>query len=271
MIGMKKIAALLATAIIFLSASPKVEAEIDWDNGLVRATGVGWMPTKTQDSFFRTYARQAAMLDSFRNIVEVLYGEEVEVMDSDKEGAEKFSSWLKNTSTNLRFRQLDVKFLDDDVCQVTTEARLWGEKSFASEVAFAHIKDQAKLDFPAPADAVEISERYTGLIVDCRGLVDDNVKFLMKTLSPSIRSASGLHIYDCTYLGYDKVISRGMIQYRSDPSEQTRAGERPLIVKAIALDDDLFEPIVSDEDADLILNANRVGGFLDEMNVVFIE
>ncbi len=105
---------------------------------------------------------------------------------------------------------------------------------------------------------------YTGLVVDCRGLG------LKTAASPVIKNVNGTKIYGHKDLDIDKIISVGMVDYVNDPEKISRAGSRPLIVKAVALDNFNCNPVVSIEDSNRILIENYATKFLKELSVVFL-
>ena len=106
---------------------------------------------------------------------------------------------------------------------------------------------------------------FTGLVVDCRGLG------LNSAMSPVIKNKKGEPIYGHKNLDYDMVISKGMVSYTSDINSFERAGSKPLIVKAISLENFNGNPVISVGDANRVLIENRKSGFLDKMNVVFVK
>lgn len=106
---------------------------------------------------------------------------------------------------------------------------------------------------------------YTGLIVDCRGLG------LKPVMSPVIKNANGEPIYGYKNLDSATVIANGMASYTTDLSKATRAGSKPLVVKAIGLDNHNGNPILSVADANRVLIENGATGFLDRTNVVFVR
>ena len=50
-----------------------------------------------------------------------------------------------------------------------------------------------------------------------------------------------------------------------------RAGQKPLVIKAVMLEDNNSNPVVSAKDADKILRENQISHFLDEGAVVFLS
>ena len=66
------------------------------------------------------------------------------------------------------------------------------------------------------------------------------------------------------------IISIGMVDYASSPENVSRAGDKPLIVKAIALENFNSTPIVSIIDSNKILIENHATNFLKDLKVVFL-
>ena len=117
----------------------------------------------------------------------------------------------------------------------------------------------------AAAPAGQAIGGYTGLIVDCRGLG------LKPVMSPVIKNANGEPIYGYKNLDSATVIANGMASYTTDLSKASRAGSKPLVVKAVGLDNHNGNPILSVADANRVLIENGASGFLDRTNVVFVR
>ena len=118
---------------------------------------------------------------------------------------------------------------------------------------------------PAPT-GMSAQGGYTGLIVDCSGLN------LRPVMSPVIKDAERRPIYGYKNLDSAKVIAKGMASYAKSMSGNTsRAGSRPLVVKAIAVEDHNSYPIISTADANRVLTENQASHFLDNCAVVFIR
>ena len=77
-------------------------------------------------------------------------------------------------------------------------------------------------------------------------------------------------IYGYKNLDYDYVVSHGMAGYAHDMSKATRAGSKPLIVKAQSMVGQGVNPVLSMRDADKVLLENQATHFLDKTNVVFL-
>lgn len=117
----------------------------------------------------------------------------------------------------------------------------------------------------APAPVGQAVGGFTGLIVDCRGLD------LQPVMSPVIKNDQGYPIYGYKNLDSKKVIRSGMAGYVRDMSAAGRAGNNPLVVKAVALENHNGNPVVAVADANRILIENRASRFLDNCAVVFVR
>jgi hypothetical protein len=114
---------------------------------------------------------------------------------------------------------------------------------------------------------------YTGLIVDGRGLP------LKRGMSPKIYSQSGHLIYAGVAVGYEFLQQAGIAAYgqelspellrRIQPDEKVTVS--PLVVRALEVTGTAETSVViSDEDAEAILDALNVYDFLAEYAVVFL-
>ncbi|HHT41916.1 MAG TPA: hypothetical protein GX014_00740 [Firmicutes bacterium] len=125
------------------------------------------------------------------------------------------------------------------------------------------------------ADEVLIEQGlvYTGLIVDARGL---NVR---RGMSPKIYSESGQLIYAGVAVSYGFLQEAGIVSYgqelspellrRIQPSDTVKVS--PLVVKALSVQGSTDTAVViSDDDAQAILDALDVYDFLAEYSVVFL-
>lgn len=105
---------------------------------------------------------------------------------------------------------------------------------------------------------------YTGLIVDCRGLG------LQPVMSPVIENVNGTKIYGHKNLNIDKVIALGMADYAVDDEGLARAGEKPIIVKAVAVKNFNSNPVLNIPDSNRVLIENHATKFLSDLKVVFL-
>lgn len=279
----KKISLYLLAIIAIFTVTTTFAAEevIDWNNGTIRVTGNGVGKArykKNNPGQYRLTARQAARMDAQRKLAEYINGVRVTGTSSMSDLAledDRVSTMLKDVVLKNAIEVGEPRYDNEyGTCEVTMELRLYGGRGSLSEAAYLPFKDETKIAFPPPIDTNIINQpsvinnNYTGLIIDCSGM---NINYVM---SPVIKNANGQAIYGHQNLDYDKIIINGMASYAdaiSDQISRSRAGNNPLVVKAISLDDLNANPVVSVTDADRILAANQNDRFLDNCAVVFVK
>lgn len=89
---------------------------------IIRVDGFG-MAQSNLKNFYKNHARQAARLDALRQLIEDIYGVQVE---ADKQNPNIVTSRISNDDKAFKLleknaRVVDVKFFDDGACQVTME------------------------------------------------------------------------------------------------------------------------------------------------------
>ena len=269
------VAALLTLTTAVFAASDGVD--VNWNSGVVRVTGqgVGMQKYKKIPGKYRLTAEKAARMDAQAKLVEYI-GAEVKTNASmtDYE-VEEYTVKVSAQGVVRNAREVgEPVHLDDGTCKVVMEMPLYGGRGSVAEVAYLPFKDEPKVSFPQPVNTTIINQptvinnNYTGLVIDCSG------KGINCVMSPVIKNLNGTKIYGHQNLDYDKIIVNGMASYAnsvSDEISRSRAGNNPLVVKAVRLDDLSANPVVSVEDADRILAANQHDKFLENCAVVFVK
>lgn len=279
-------------------------AETNWQDNLITVTGTGVAPAHARTPVQgRMLARRAAVVDAYRYLAEYVQGVNVESGTSVKDLAAE--SDLINTRVRAVVqgaRIVNEKEIAGGGYEVTMVMPLFGAGSLATAVmpptspkevfpepvpsvapsmpayeanasvsvrveVTANASASAAPAEPAAAPTSNAIGGYTGLIVDCRGLG------LEPVMSPVIKNETGESIYGHKNLDPDYVISNGMASYTKDIDSVgcKRAGDNPLVVKAVSLQSHNSYPVLSVADANRILIENKATGFLEKTNVVFIR
>lgn len=273
-------AAMLTLAMLATTAFA-AEGSIDWNKGVIRATGIGVGKVAYKDKnpgVYRAQAKRAAMMDAQRNLAETVKGVHV-TAESTMEDMILQSDVVRTRVDAIikGMNEISSQYYEDGTCEVVLEIPIFGASQSLSEAAFIPFKDEPKVSFPQPADTTiinqptVINQNYTGLIIDCRNL---SVGELNHVMSPVIKNANSQAIYGHQNLDYDKIIVNGMASYANDVADsisRARAGNNPLIIKAVTLSDLNANPVVSVADADKILAANQHDKFLENCAVVFVK
>ena len=280
----KKFLTCLVLALLMMSVTVTAfaaEGTTDWGKGVIRVIGNGVGKAKYKNKSpgqYRLTAQQAARMDAQRKLAEYAMGVQVSAessmtdlaLDDDTVKTRLNSVILKNA-----VQIGEAKYYEDGICEIVMELNLYGGVESVAEIAFTPYKNEPKVSFPAPVDITIINQpsvvgnNYTGLVIDCRGLGGVN-----PVMSPVIKNTNGQAIYGHQNLDYDKIIVNGMASYAEDAYDQVsreRAGNNPLVIKAVKLSDLNANPVVSVEDADKILAANQYDRFLENCAVVFVR
>ena len=269
-------------------------AVTDWANDTIIGTGYGVPPERAKNpGHARILAHQAAMLDAYRRLAEQAKGIHITASSTMEDNilsgdivAGEVDAVIKRAKIVTGSEQYDGY----GNCTLTLEVPLYGVTNSIAKVA---LKPVAKEAFPEPSvqgtdDAVDGG--YTGLVIDCSDVVGSTsgsivpVAFrgemllsnggtgLNPVMKPMVRRDSGQAIYSYNNLDYEKVVEKGMVSYTDGKNGGSdRAGKKPLIVKAVKLDDNGSSPVVSARDADKILKENQASHFLDDGALVFMS
>ena len=127
----------------------------------------------------------------------------------------------------------------------------------------------ASLTVAAFAQATPNPRTYTGLIVDAREL---NIE---PGIAPKIYDEYNREIYGTVNIDPDFAIKKGIVQYHDTIGEAIRketVGDNPIVVRALSKGPHPYKAdvMISIEDAEWILKANRRDHFLQDLIVVFI-
>lgn len=258
---------LAAFVLIFFVASTTTFAEgnIDWERGIIRVTGEALGPDNLdkRDSFYKNLARQGARLDAFAKLAELITGLQNDVFGYESDVHDNaIRTFMEFEFPQGQVKQIDMSVDEEGICRVILEINIFGEGS-VSNIIFAPLKNEPKLSFPKPRSNVNLNAaKYTGLIIDCSGLP------LNPVASPAIKNTNGQIFYGHKFINYDKIVSSGIVAYGK--GNIARAGNNPLIVKAVALHYLNSYAVVSVADADKILAANQRDKFLENCAVVIV-
>lgn len=263
---------LAAVLVLFSGLSAEAALGTDWRSQTITVTGSGVVPPGTYGAQARIMAKRAAQADAYRQLAEVVKGVQVDANTTVEMAM--VSSDTINLSVSAVIRGAKIvseNFTTDGAYEVTMQLPIFGVSGGLAEAVLE--RPQYVEPFPEPETQridtnvninVTVSGGYTGLIIDCRGFR------VQPVMSPVIKNAKGQKIYGHKNLDYDKVIEYGMASYASSISEAFRAGNNPLIIKAVDVEDFNSNPVVSMEDARRILSENKAAGFLENTAVVFL-
>ena len=275
----------LAVAVMMLTATVLADPAngVDWEKGVIRATGVGSYKAGAKKNLRRPQALRAATIDAQRKLAESVEGVQVTSESSLKDLELEYDIVKTRIDATIRgMNEVSARYMNDDTAEVTLEMPIFGASKSVAEAAFLPFRNEPKVPFPQPTTTnVNINttvntvvggvvgNKYTGLVVDCSGMG------LEPVMSPVIKNNNNQPIYGYRNLDIDRVIDMGMASYAesaNDATSRSRAGENPLVVKAVKVDGIIKgNPVVSVADSDKILIANQTDMFLENCAVVFVK
>jgi hypothetical protein len=254
---------------------------VDWNSNTISAIGVGAAPEYAiKPGQADALARRAAVVDAYRNLASIVYGVEIENHTTVAELAVKKDTIKTSVSGIIKnARIVDEEQLDNGNYEITLTMPLFGTNSLAAAVwpnedhempvtATPPMNSDTLLPVPLPPKAEKTSVgTVTGVVIDCRGLG------LEKAMAPNIVDITGRTIYNSKDVDNSTIVKNGLASYSNTdaPADLTSAGSNPLVVKAMAVQDSNKNPVVSKEDGDKILDANKENHFFKTCSVVFIE
>ena len=270
-------------AAIILSISAQVDAAPNWNTNVIQVTGMGVAPPNAvSQAHSAMMARRAAVVDAYRQLAEVVNGVQVD-SETTVEQMILTSDVVKTRISAVIKGAVIVSEgeLSGGGYSVTMELPLFGGAGGLAETVIERPTTiepfpTVASDYRPPVDYTPppipdyqppkiSSGRYTGLVVDCRGL-----GMINPVMSPVIKNENGNKIYGHKNLDYDRIIREGMATYAQSMSQASRAGSNPLIVQAIRLDDLNATPVLSMENAEMVLYENNSSHFLENIAVVFL-
>ncbi len=204
------------------AAAARPEAGVNWEGQILRATGAGAPDLKAANpAQARLGAERAAKLDALRNLMEQLKG--VQISTGRTVGDAMVSEEIRGRVVGVikGFKVVNKRYYSDSGVEVDVEVPL---SALTSEL------------LPASDTAIAVNghgtKKYTGLVVDARGL---GVK---PALAPRLLNGEGKPIYGAEALSADARKATSVAAYfksLEDARKSTRVGEKPLVVKAAQL------------------------------------
>lgn len=270
------------------------EARLDWGKGTLYATGRGAIDRRNPNqakAYLR--ARDYAKLDALQNLLMAIDHVRIDArtVGRDFEADTTIRAEIQGVVRGAEI--IDERKLamgNDTIVEVTVALPLYGERSVASvfipEVARREQQvsgsepetrlPPVKVRIPAlrrdnlprvPAPRANLP--VTSVIIDARGLG------LERGMCPKIRRPDGSEVWGTVRANPDFVIEQGIAVYATTITQaqnDSRAGNNPLILRAIGRAGGRFntDAVISDEDAERLLEADAESGFLGRYRVIFV-
>ncbi|MDR3349922.1 MAG: LPP20 family lipoprotein [Acidaminococcales bacterium] len=284
------------------------QGQVDWVNKSVTATGFGAPnPKHTNPAQSRLMARSAAIADAYRALAETAQGVQVDGTTTAANKMAENDIVRTRVMAVLKGATIVSEGWDGEGAEraymVTMQIPLFGASSLLEGLLSAEeVKPPVPFALPsapvpetppptittlqappaaapapssppprapaaaesAPPPAPPRQNAYSGVVVDCRGMG------LVAVATPSLYDNGKRAIYTPAQVDVARQGNPGMLDYSQSLDSQERAGGNPLIVKAVTLDGNNANPVISSSDADYILAENAKSRFFDNLSVVFV-
>ncbi|MCY1047026.1 hypothetical protein OV208_37330 [Corallococcus sp. bb12-1] len=227
------------------AARTLASAGINWEGQILRATGAGAPDLKAANpAQARLGAERAAKLDAFRNLLEQAKGIQVSA------GRTVADEWARDEVKGRvegaikGYKVVARRYFSDSGVELDVEVPLAALSAALTPAQDAVIVLNA-----------EGAKKYTGLVVDARGLG------LKPVLAPRLVDAAGKPLYSATVLTEEARGATGVAAWFENldaAKKATLVGDKPLVVKAAQL-----------QGSDLVLDAEGART-LTEANTRFL-
>jgi len=248
------------------------QAWVNWEVGVLKARGFG-VPPKDIDSPGQAMAlaRRAAIVDAYRALLEVSLGVLVRSRTVLEQAQIKWDSVEAQAEGLVRGAEIiEERMHADQRYEVVVQMPLYGRNGLGS-LLLPWLVPKRPGQPPTAAPSPDPEAEYTGLVVVVKGMRLD------RSMSPAVISRNGEIIYGRGWfrpgsIDPDYVVERGIVGYASSIQKATRAGPRPLVVRAIGVSgpprsEFKTDVVVSEADAQKIRTANEKGRFLERFAV----
>jgi hypothetical protein len=240
---------------------------INWQDQIIRATGIGAPNPNVPLAAQRAGALEAAKRVALRNILEVVKGMAIN-SETTVENAMVTSDVINTKVQGVvrDFKVVDQRYMSDGSVEVDVEIPLSG---ILSDVL---LPSQEGIPMaPGQAYPLGISVQsgvFTGLIIDATGVE------LRPAMAPKILDEQGNEVYGTGYVSRDYAVQIGVVGYEKDMNrarQNERVTDNPLVVRAIKTSGtNNCDVIVSSNDAQRILAAAKNLNFMEQCKVMFI-
>lgn len=276
------------------------KAVINWTSGYIEARGESVYPEGMSRSQARLMARRGAIVDAQRNLLESLAGVQLtaettmknsllvsDVVQTRVEGFVRGAVVVREQDkgdtyeVTLRLPLGEVASLAHEVQREPQryelqpeEVQQWSPPVMPEERIRVPAEPPRVRPVPNVPTQLDSEKAITGVIIDCRGYG------LRSCMSPRIRRPDGSEVWGTVQVSPEFVNEYGVAAYLSErnlnllksPEISRRIGENPMLLRAIGVaGTGKTDPVLSDADADRLLEANRRFRFLDEFRVLLFK
>lgn len=238
---------------------PKSGGEVNWQGQVIKASGAGAPDMAAANAAqARLGAERAALSDALRNLLAQVKGISIDGTKKMGDAMEKDEIRTRVEGTIRGYKVTNKRYFSDNGVEIDIEVPL----ALLTDVIDPDAT-QVLLATVATAPTKATEKPNTGLVIDARGLK------VTPALAPRVLDDAGKALYSIDSLSTDARKTTGVaayVQTLDEASKSTKAGEKPLVIKATkATGADLQ---LAPEDAKKLAAVNT--SFLAEGRVVIV-
>ena len=203
---------------------PKSGGEVNWQGQVIKASGAGAPDMNAANAAqARLGAERAALTDALRNLLAQVKGISIDGTKKMGDAMEKDEIRSRVEGTIRGYKITNKHYFSDNGVEIDIEVPL----ALLTDVIDPDATQVLLASATAPAKTTE--KPNTGLVIDARGLK------VTPALAPRVLDDAGKALYSIDSLSTDARKSTGVASYvqtLDEASKSTKAGEKPLVIKA---------------------------------------
>jgi hypothetical protein len=241
---------------------------INWQDQLIRATGIGAPNPNVPMAAQRAGAIRAAELDALRQMLETVKGMNITSETTVRNAMIENDVIQTNVSGVVKnFKKVETRYLSDGSVEVDVEIPLSG-------ILLNELLPQTgglapgNLAYNVAPHSSFTGGVISGLIIDARGLG------LRPAMAPRILDENGNEVYGTGYVSREYAVQIGVVGYEKDiqrAKTDERVKDTPAVVKGIRVEGtNKTDIVISNADAAGIQAAAKNLNFMEQCKVMFI-
>jgi hypothetical protein len=274
--NMKVVLCLITVFIFIFSLSAQINQQIgtagaiNWQDQMIRSTGIGAPNPKVPLAAQRAGALEAAKRVALRNLLETVKGMYIN-SETTVENAMMVSDVIQTKVEGVvrNFRVVDTRYMSTGDVEVEVEVPISGVLADALLPSpWATMTPGQGYPGFQPSAIAPQSAVFTGLIIDARGAG------IRPAMAPKVLDEQGNEVYGTGYVSREYAVQMGVVGYEKDINrarQNERVTNNPLVVKAIkAAGTNSTDIVIANADAQNVLAAAQNLNFMEQCKVMVI-
>ena len=243
---------------------------INWQDQIIKATGIGAPNPKMPLAAQRAGALEAAKRIALRNLLETVKGMSITSETTVRNAMMENDVITTQVSGIVRnFRVVDTRYMSSGDVEVDVEVPMSGILTDALLPQWGQPM-QVGQGFPVDPSGYSLPQNavFTGLIIDARGIG------ARPAMAPKILDENGNEVYGTGYVSREYAVQIGVVGYEKDINRaktNERVTDNPLVVKATkASGSGQSDIVISNNDAQNVIGAAKNLNFMENCKVMVI-